>query len=338
MVSSNTQAIRIRRQQLLIVLNLVSASLNCRSEDVRILTVVVSKLKFSDIQMQIFLADLVIGSDNAALEDRPEAFNRVGVNCANDVLANCMIDKLMREAAVQPLIAGISVCAEKANAVRYSLPHESLKREPVCAFDHAGDDIALALDCAHNGSLAGVSAPALSALFVPMPVFIATADVGFIDLNNSAEFLDVLDHRGSDLVAHKPSSFVAAEAHVAENLEGTHALFADQHKVRDSVPIFQRLIRVLKDCAGQVRETVALVCAGIALPMESHCGDGIDALGIATRASDAFGPPASDQISNAIFLSLKQRIELRCGQLVDWLGMLAAGHDGLLFDRKETLA
>jgi hypothetical protein len=72
--------------------------------------------------------------------------------------------------------------------------------------------------------------------------------------------------------------------------------------------------------------------------MERHCRDGIDFLRAAARASDALRPPASDQISNAIFLSLKQRIELRCGQLVDWLGMLAAGHDGLLFDRKETLA
>jgi hypothetical protein len=288
--------------------------------------------------MQIFLADLVISSNNAALQDRPEALNCIRMNRANDVLADCVVNGLVREAVLQPHIAGIGIGAEKANAVRYSFTHESLKREPVSAIDNASNYVALALDRANNRSLPGVATPALAAFLVPMPVFIATADVGFIDLNNSAEFLDVLDHRGSDLVAHKPSSFVAAEAHVAENLEGTHALFADQHKVRDSVPIFQRLIRVLKDCAGQVRETVALVCAGIALPMESHCGDGIDALGIATRASDAFGPPASDQISNAIFLSLKQRIELRCGQLVDWLGMLAAGHDGLLFDRKETLA
>jgi hypothetical protein len=38
--------------------------------------------------MQILLANLVVGSDNAALENRPEALNRIGVNCANDVLAD----------------------------------------------------------------------------------------------------------------------------------------------------------------------------------------------------------------------------------------------------------
>jgi hypothetical protein len=308
------------------------------SKYIVIISVVISELELSDVKMQILPADLVEGSDNSTLQDRPEAFNRVGVNRTDDVLANGVINGLVREAAVQPLIAGISVSAEKANAVRDGFTDESLKREPVSAIDNAGDDVSLAFDRANDRSFSGIAAPALSAFLVPMPVFIATADVGFVNLNDSAEFLDVLNHGGSDLVAHKPSGFVAAKAHVAENLQGAHALLADQHQVRDSIPIFERLIRVLKDCAGQVREAIALVCASVALPVERHCRDGIDAFGAASRAANAFWPAPHYQISNAIFLSLKQLIKLRCGQLVDWLGMLSAGHDGLLFDRKETLA
>jgi hypothetical protein len=276
--------------------------------------------------------------DDAALQDGPKSFNRIGVNCANDMLPNGMIDELVRETAVQPLIAGIGIGAEKANAVRYCFPHESLKRKPVSAIDNAGDDVPLAFDRAHYRSFPGISTSPLAAFLIPMPVFIAPADVGFINFNDSAKFLNVLDHGGSDLVAHEPSGFVAAKAHVAENLEGAHALFADQHEMRDSVPIFQRLIRVLKDCAGQVREAIAIVCASVALPVERHCRDGINTFGAASRAVDAFWPAPHHQIPDAIFLSLKQRVELRCGQLMDWLGMLYAGHDGLLFDRKETLA
>jgi hypothetical protein len=40
---------------------------------------VVAKLKLSHVERQVFAADLVIGADHAALEDAPEAFNRVRV-------------------------------------------------------------------------------------------------------------------------------------------------------------------------------------------------------------------------------------------------------------------
>jgi hypothetical protein len=75
------------------------ASLDCRPEYVGVLSVVIPELKFGDVQMQIFLADLVVGSDNAALQDRLEALNRIGVNCADDMLTNGVIDGLVRESA-----------------------------------------------------------------------------------------------------------------------------------------------------------------------------------------------------------------------------------------------
>jgi hypothetical protein len=55
--------------------------------------------------MQIFLADLVIGANDATLENRPEALNRIGVNRANDMPANGVIDGLVREVSIKPLIA-----------------------------------------------------------------------------------------------------------------------------------------------------------------------------------------------------------------------------------------
>jgi hypothetical protein len=38
--------------------------------------------------MQVFLADLMVSANDAALQDRPEALNGVGVHCANDMLAD----------------------------------------------------------------------------------------------------------------------------------------------------------------------------------------------------------------------------------------------------------
>jgi hypothetical protein len=54
-------------------------------------------LKLRDVERQIFLADFVEAPDDAALEDAPETFNRVGVKRADNVVALAMIDALMRQ-------------------------------------------------------------------------------------------------------------------------------------------------------------------------------------------------------------------------------------------------
>src|SRR5438445_6518667 len=64
-----------------------SAACYRRTEDIDVLAIVVAEFKFSDVQRQIFAAYLVIGADNAALQDAPKAFNRVGVNGTNYIFA-----------------------------------------------------------------------------------------------------------------------------------------------------------------------------------------------------------------------------------------------------------
>jgi hypothetical protein len=86
-----------------------SEMINCCSEDVEFIAIVVAELKLRDIEMEIFLADLVVCCDNTALQDRTEALNRIGVNCANDMLADCVVNELMRETELQTAMAGVSV-------------------------------------------------------------------------------------------------------------------------------------------------------------------------------------------------------------------------------------
>lgn len=277
--------------------------------------------------MQIFLADLMERPDNAALQDRPETLNRVRVDRANDVLADGVIDRLMVEAVLQPRIAGERIGAKKAHAVRDGLPNESLKRETVCPINDASNDVAFAFDGANDCRLAGIAPAPRSALFVPMPVLVVAVDVGFVNLDYPAELLDVLDQGGSDFVAHQPSSLVRAESEEPLDLQGAHALLAYEHQMRNSEPIFERLIRVLKNCAGQVRETIAVRRALAALPMMTG-RQSIDLGVAAARAYDLARPSTDNEITNAIVLSLKQRIELRCGHLMDGFRALFAGHCG----------
>jgi hypothetical protein len=53
-----------------------SRALNRRSENVIVKAVIIAKLKFSDIEREIFCADLMERADYTALEYAPEALNR----------------------------------------------------------------------------------------------------------------------------------------------------------------------------------------------------------------------------------------------------------------------
>jgi hypothetical protein len=53
------------------------------TENIGIVAVVVAELKLRDVQRHIFGADFVEGADNATLQNRPKAFDGVGVDRTN---------------------------------------------------------------------------------------------------------------------------------------------------------------------------------------------------------------------------------------------------------------
>jgi hypothetical protein len=77
-------------------MSLLLTSFNRRPENVRVVPMVVAELKFRDVERHILGADLMERADDTALEDRPEAFNRVGVNRAYNVLLCAVLDDMAR--------------------------------------------------------------------------------------------------------------------------------------------------------------------------------------------------------------------------------------------------
>jgi hypothetical protein len=65
--------------------------------------VIVFQLKFRDVERHIFAADAVKCADNAAFENRPEAFNRVGVNRGDDKTVLGMPKHLVRIVSQSPI-------------------------------------------------------------------------------------------------------------------------------------------------------------------------------------------------------------------------------------------
>ncbi|VTZ48326.1 hypothetical protein MPC4_10276 [Methylocella tundrae] len=293
------------------------------SEDVRVVAVVIAELKLGNIEMHVFTADLVEAADNAALENRPEAFDFLGMYRAYNVLAPRVIDNTMRVLFAKLPVTGPLVGAEQADFVGNGFVHEGFERSGGNIGDNAGDDIALALDRADDWRLARADStrPAALAALVDMLVFRETANEGFINLDNSTQFYNVFDQRSPDLVAHFPRGFVGTEAHVAHDLKRAHPFLAGQHQVNDAKPLAERLVGVLEDCSREVRKPIAgLWRALVALPAPRAARVLMGVLSAAARATNAVRPAARNEIGAASVFVRKHFLELGNAHLVDWLG------------------
>lgn len=84
------------------------------------------KWELSNVQRHVLAADLVESADNAALEDAPEALDRVRVDGADDILAGGMMDAAVIEFG-QSVIGTAFVGREQADPVRHHLADEGLR-------------------------------------------------------------------------------------------------------------------------------------------------------------------------------------------------------------------
>ena len=67
------------------------------------------------------------GTDYAALEDRPEAFDGLSMDCANDILALRMVNGRVREVFIKTLVPGPLIGAKQADFMRHRFANEGGK-------------------------------------------------------------------------------------------------------------------------------------------------------------------------------------------------------------------
>jgi hypothetical protein len=310
------------------------AAHNRRSENVCVFAVIIAELELGNIERKVLFADLVKGADHATLNQRPEALDSICVKHANHVFALGVIDgDVLGKFLIQVFVTDPLIGHEQANLVRHGFMHKAFQCDGAHVFNDAGDNIALAANCASDHGLAR-SGPA-SAIAAPaiMSVFGFSTDESLVHLDNTAEFFNVaICERNADTMAHVPSRLIGPETHETEDLQRAHALLAGQHEVNNAEPIFEGLIRVLKDRAGKVREAIRRGGrANVALPMPRITLQLSRLYSATARAMDAFWPPLADQIGTTGLLIRKGRVELSGGQLVD---VLSGGH-GLSLSMEE---
>lgn len=269
-----------------------SASCYYRLEDIRILSVVVPERKLRKIKRQIILTHLVVGSDDATLQERPEGVNVRRVNITSNIFMGTMVHGFMWIVRREILVAVRFIGSHKSYVATDCLSHEAVKRFFICTLDHLTNDIPFAGDRADDRNLISGSAP--FKFLVPMAVLIFPADVGFINLYLSHELRKTrIPHRGADSVAHIPSGPVISTSNLPVNLKGADSLFALRHQVNDLEPSLKRIIRVLKNRLSNDRETIAVSSAAILIftnPMEGASLKLIYFLAIASWAAGPVRP------------------------------------------------
>src|SRR5437879_4137542 len=91
------------------------------SENIRVLPIVVPELELIDVQREIFGADLMERSDDAALHQRPEAFDCVGMDVPMHIFPGPMVNCAAREFSVNGVITAPFVRGNKTHLVGNSL-------------------------------------------------------------------------------------------------------------------------------------------------------------------------------------------------------------------------
>lgn len=295
-----------------------SASCYGRSEDVLVHAVVIAELKFRDIERQILFADLMKRPHHTTLEDRPEAFDGIGMDRSNHILPLRVIDDLVWIVLAELSVSHPLIGYQQTDVICNGFPNKAGQRFGFDVRNDASHHIALALNRSSNDQLPRSRAARAAVTVAVVPILRLATNECLIDFDDPAELGSIARAQGdSDAMAHIPSRLVRTESHVATNLQGAHALLARQHQVRHFEPIPQRLIRVLEDRSTDMREAIGRSrCAVIALPMPRVALQFSWIVRTTAVALHAFGPTLAHEVGAARLLIRKRFLELWKRQLM----------------------
>jgi len=281
-----------------------------RTENVGVLPVVVAPLEFRDVERQIFGADMVEATHNAALQQRPEAIDCLGMDQSAHIFTAPVADGLMRELWRETDVAAMFVSGDKADFLRHGHPDEMAHGPHVRFAQHASHDVALPLNGTDDDFLA--AAASAGSLFIPMSVLVLAADIGFINLDDTHQLAKLgVDQSRANAVAHVVCGRVGAEAHHAMDLQRGNTLLAGQHEVDHTEPLAHPDIGILENCPDQYGEAITSDLGALsALPVKRTISDGRDFLIPAAWATNTIRPAASNQICLAGIVGREQFVEL----------------------------
>lgn len=205
----------------------------------------------------MLLAELVVGTDDRALEEAPDAFYGVGVNVSADPFLGTVVDRFMPRVLVRNALVGLPLIGvDRLSIISDVGLDKCVKRLAVVALLDLEADGATTLDRADDDCFVVSVSPPLTPNLA--------AYVGLVNLYDTAEHPYAgIPHRSTDAVAEIPSRFVTNADHPFD-LIGRDTLLRLTDNERGEKPCSQRQVRVMEDRASGYAE---LVMAGVAIKL-----------------------------------------------------------------------
>jgi hypothetical protein len=274
-----------------------SASSYRFSEYVGILAIVLTELKFVQIERQVFLADVVVGADDSTLQQAPKTLDGICVNEAAHILATTMSNDTVRvlvSQSKQP-ITGVFIGSDQINFATHGLSHKTIKRWRISILDHLADDIPFTTDRADDGYLVSVVMARPVLALVGVPILVLAADERFVHFHDTHELLEiVVSHSRAQSMTDVPSGMQRrplAKIH-APDLPRRNTLQTLQHRVENLEPCNQRHVRILEHRADQNRKPIGRLAAFLADPMKRLGLERVHFFVLTARALYAIRPSA----------------------------------------------
>ena len=148
------------------------------------------KRKFVNVSAKMLFAGVVVDANNPALHDRENALDAISGHVIADVFAAAVVDGFVFEKqSIKAAIDGGLVSVER-RANSDVLVDFRVKRRHVGVIDRHSLHAAFALAHRHDGGFSNSSATGLELLGLVL-VFLDSANIGFVNLDNSLQLFEV---------------------------------------------------------------------------------------------------------------------------------------------------
>src|SRR3990167_8571315 len=246
--------------------------------------------ELAHVPAKVLFAGVVIDAMQAALEDRPQAFDAVGVYVVPDVLARAVVDRgALEEQPAKALIGRAFVAVDRAARLNV-LVDRPVQRGDIHVPDMQGDGAPSTFTHPEDGGFSHGTPPALQALGLVLGSFLA-ADVRLVNLNDAAQHLQVRAARLAQPPEDEPCGLLRDADFLAE-LERADALTRGDEQVHRVEPLVQGNMGPLEDGPGPDGE---VLFAGVAA-VEAAFADGDPVTLGADRADRPLRPAARFQV------------------------------------------
>ncbi len=224
---------------------------------------ILAERKLVNVAVKVLLAHEVVDAVVAALQQRPEAFDAVGMDAVvADIFASRVIDGVVNVALAGETAVGRKLVGNDACTLRHISFNEARKRPSSGVGKGGGANLCIIVADADNGSFAD-AAPAKVKALGGVLVLLFAADEGFIDLDMIAHVIVGASQPSfADALCEEPCRLLG-DAQFAGHLGRRDALARRRHHVDRHKPLVQRQAAFCEHGAGADAEMLAAVTAAV---------------------------------------------------------------------------